>query len=268
MTGTAGLAHDITGSGEPLVLVHGLSSSRRAWDLVTSPLAERFTVHAVDLPGHGESPLPGPVDELTPDDLADAVETYLDAQGIATAHVVGNSLGGWTVLELAARGRARSVTALAPAGLWQGERTATHVAHLNRAMSRATRPVAPFLLRAKAIRAATFRTAVERGRDLPYGIALDAAIAYGAAPGFRAALAGAQHRRFERAADVKADVPVTVVFGDRDRFLPAPHCQVRDLAPAHTRWEVLWRCGHAPMWDVPRLTVDLVRETADAAPST
>lgn len=259
---TAVLAHDVTGRGEPVVLVHGLSSSRRAWDPVVPALAETFTVHAVDLPGHGGSPLPAGTEVLTPDDLADAVAAYLDARGLATAHLVGNSLGGWTVLELAARGRARSVTALAPAGLWQGERTATHVAHLNRAMARATRPIAPFLLRARGIRASTFRIAVERGRDLPYPVAVDAARDYATATGFRAALDGATHRRFERAADIPADVPVTVAFGDRDRFLPAPHCQVRDLAPAHARWEVLWRCGHAPMWDVPLITVDLVLETA------
>ena len=62
---------------------------------------------------------------------------------------------------------------------------------------------------------------------------------------------------------VKAeDVPITVAFGDNDRLLPAPRFQQRDLAPAHARWEVLWNCGHAPMWDVPSVTTALVRETA------
>ena len=55
--------------------------------------------------------------------LVDAVERDLDAAGFDTAHVVGNSLGGWIALELASRGRARSVVALAPAGGWeQGSR--------------------------------------------------------------------------------------------------------------------------------------------------
>jgi pimeloyl-ACP methyl ester carboxylesterase len=51
--------------------------------------------------------------------LTDALERELDAAGWDTAHVDGNSLGGWLALELAKRGRARSVVAFAPAGGWE-----------------------------------------------------------------------------------------------------------------------------------------------------
>ena len=50
--------------------------------------------------------------------LADAVERAMDEAGFETAHLVGNSLGGYVALQLAARGRARAVVALAPAGGW------------------------------------------------------------------------------------------------------------------------------------------------------
>jgi pimeloyl-ACP methyl ester carboxylesterase len=53
------------------------------------------------------------------DRVADVLERELDAAGIATAHIVGSSLGGWLAFELAARGRARTVLALAPPGGWQ-----------------------------------------------------------------------------------------------------------------------------------------------------
>jgi pimeloyl-ACP methyl ester carboxylesterase len=53
------------------------------------------------------------------DRVTDVLERDLDAAGISTAHIVGSSLGGWLAFELAARGRARSVVALAPAGGWQ-----------------------------------------------------------------------------------------------------------------------------------------------------
>jgi pimeloyl-ACP methyl ester carboxylesterase len=60
-------------------------------------------------------------------------------------------------------------------------------------------------------------------------------------------------------------VPVTVVFVDRDRILPARRYQERGLLPAHTRWVVLDPCGHVPMWDRPADTVRLRRDTATRA---
>ena len=92
--------------------------------------------------------------------------------------------------------------------------------------------------------------------------AVDAAYAQADARGFAQAHDGALHRSFERAASIPIDVPVTIAFGDNDRLLPAPRFQRRDLAPAHARWDVLWNCGHAPMWDVPKVTTQLIRATS------
>ena len=69
------LAYDVTGDGPPLVLVHGLGSSRRCWDLVTDDLSRDFTVFAVDLPGHGETvAMPG-LDAVPPTLLAGALSS-------------------------------------------------------------------------------------------------------------------------------------------------------------------------------------------------
>jgi pimeloyl-ACP methyl ester carboxylesterase len=106
------LAHTRTGAGEPLVLLHGIGSSRRAWDPVIPALAERFDVVAVDLPGFGDSePLPPEV-EPRPGSLAAAVAGLLDDLGITAPHVAGNSLGGWVALELAGLHPVASLTLL------------------------------------------------------------------------------------------------------------------------------------------------------------
>ena len=76
-------------------------------------------------------------------------------------------------------------------------------------------------------------------------------------------IAATRHRTFDRGPRVR--VPVTIVFGDDDRILPAPDNQHREAAPPGARWVVLPRCGHAPMWDAPARTVDLVDETVSAA---
>ena len=71
---------------------------------------------APTLAGHAGGPaIEG---EVTDAAIADAVERAMDEAGFETAHLVGNSLGGYIALQLAARGRARSVVALAPAGGW------------------------------------------------------------------------------------------------------------------------------------------------------
>jgi pimeloyl-ACP methyl ester carboxylesterase len=107
-----------SGSGEPLVLLHGAAMSWRAWRPVLGELERHHDVYVPTLAGHrGGLPLGADVD-VTVTALVDALCADLDAAGIATAHVAGNSLGGWVALELARRGRARSVVALSPAGGW------------------------------------------------------------------------------------------------------------------------------------------------------
>lgn len=256
------LAYDSAGSGPALVLIHGLASSRRCWDLVIDDLASDFTVYAVDLPGHGDSdPLPG-LAETPATEMAVAVGDFLDERGIERAHLVGNSLGGWTALEAAADGRALSVTALCPAGLWEPIHEPLSAIQFNRRAAVASRRAIPAIMRITPLRRTLMRTGAERTARVPYSVAVDAAYAQADARGFAQAHDGALHRRFDRAGQISADVPVTVAFGDNDRLLPAPRFQQRDLAPVHARWEVLWNCGHAPMWDVPKVTAALVRETA------
>jgi pimeloyl-ACP methyl ester carboxylesterase len=105
------------GSGEPLVLVHGIGHTWRGWKPMLPLLERSFDVLAPDLPGFGYSAALPPDVPPTPEALADAVEREMDAAGFQTAHLAGNSLGGWIILELARRGRARTVTAISPAGL-------------------------------------------------------------------------------------------------------------------------------------------------------
>jgi len=98
--GMTTLAFTRSGAGAPMVLLHGLGFSRRSWDPVVPALAEHFDVLAVDLPGFGNSPALAGVTPV-PAALAATVAGLLDDLGIGSAHIVGNSLGGWVALELA-----------------------------------------------------------------------------------------------------------------------------------------------------------------------
>ena len=75
---------DVSGSGAPLLLVHGIGGTRRIWDPVVAPLAADHEVIAVDLPGFGESPPLADGAIPDPPTLARALGELLDARGIAT----------------------------------------------------------------------------------------------------------------------------------------------------------------------------------------
>jgi pimeloyl-ACP methyl ester carboxylesterase len=98
------------GTGTPVLLLHGLASTRRFWDLVVPHLAG-LPVLAVDQRGHGDSDRPdGPYDGET---VAGDLLTALDAVGLSRVVVVGHSWGAWTALRLAATAPARVLAAVA-----------------------------------------------------------------------------------------------------------------------------------------------------------
>lgn len=85
------LAWEQHGSGPPLVLIHGITEDRRSWSPLLDELAATFTVVAVDLRGHGDSPLDGPFDLGT---LAGDVRAVVDHLALDPPLLVGHSLGG------------------------------------------------------------------------------------------------------------------------------------------------------------------------------
>src|SRR5215210_7859666 len=112
---TLRLFWDRAGSGEPLLLLHGIGSTHDDFVALRPRLDAEYRVLAPDLPGHGRSPaLPG---RPTIAAIADAVTADLDEVGVGRVHVLGNSIGARVAIELAVRHRARSVVAISPSGL-------------------------------------------------------------------------------------------------------------------------------------------------------
>jgi pimeloyl-ACP methyl ester carboxylesterase len=255
------LAITCSGTGAPLVLLHGLGSSRHSWDPVLPILATRFDVIAVDLPGFGDSePLDGGT-EATPKALAQRVAALLDELGVTTPHLAGNSLGGWVGLELAALRPVSSITLLSPAGLWGGD-----CPRYDRISLRASRWLARHLtaplsgvVRTRLGRVLVLGQTHGRPTRLTAGYARAAVETLGRCPGFEAALAGTARRHFEASAPITA--PVTVAFGSRDWLLRPGSRQLGQL-PSHTQAETLEGCGHVPMADDPSAVAALITRTA------
>ncbi len=251
------------GAAPTVVLVHGVGAARLVWAPVLAPLAARYHVVVVDLPGHGASaPLPPGADAGCPA-LAVVLARVLEALGVRHPHVVGNSLGGWVALELAADGVAASVTGLAPAGLRARPGEPNRVLHVNRALARLSGRLGEVLATNAVVRRVTFASGSAAPADLDPRLARGVTRALRESSDYEAMIAATRSITFDRGAAVH--VPVTVAFGDDDRILPAPVNRHRRAAPPGARWVELPRCGHAPMWDAPERTVQLVDETVAAA---
>jgi pimeloyl-ACP methyl ester carboxylesterase len=238
----------VTSDTEDIVLIHGMGSASTAWQLLIPELRHHFRIITVDLPGHGKTPYQKglPMDPIS---LASMVHRAVNK--VSTGyHLVGNSLGGWVAMELASHHgeRTRSVTALAPAGMWINpfQRRYPATAFL-RIFAKSTRPLTPIFLHFEWARSLGFATVSPRWQAFSYRLCMDAVRAMTDSVGYYPAFDGMLMKRFE--SEIPATIPTTILFGDSDNTLPARSCQERSLAPDHARWVTLAATGHAPMWD-------------------
>lgn len=260
------LAYDVTGSGPTLVLVHGVCHRRHAWDAVVPLLADRFRVITVDLPGHGDSPaVPDDVEALPYclDLLADFVRGVTPAG--ERAHLAGNSLGGYAVLELGNRGLAASVTAISPAGFFRSaadQRRAVGVFRALRAVVRPLLPAVPAIAATAAGRALFMAVFCARPWRYPRAALLVDAPALVTNEVVDRGLVASFV--FSTPVEAARGLPVTVLWGRRDRVLPVGQSTgVRALFPDARL--VLTDDGHVPMTDDPRGVADAIADTAALA---
>jgi pimeloyl-ACP methyl ester carboxylesterase len=243
------LAFSRSGTGDPLVLLHGLGSSRGIWSPVLPELARSFDVIAVDLPGFGDSELLPPSVEATPATLAQQVAELLDELDIAAPHLVGNSLGGWVALELAGVRRTASVMLLSPAGLWRHgtplycrlslQATGWLAAHAGRLLS--------LLVGSRAGRILVLGQVIGRPARVDGAEARDLIHTLATSRGFGATLRATLKRHYVSGAGISA--PVSVAFGSRDRLLLRSQSRHLDELPRDTHLGTVPGCGHVPTVD-------------------
>jgi len=248
------------GVGEPLVLIHGFSGTRLIWEPVLEALERSHDVLAVNLAGHvGGRELGGTPVSVSA--LVDAVERDLDAAGFDTAHLVGNSLGGWIAFDLAIRGRARSVVALAPAGGWEpGSRSERRLRALFTRNYRLLTPLLPkidSMMRRPRLRHAMLWQIAARGERISPAVAAQVVRDSVGCPVYFE-LMNAILRDGPPRALGGVRCPVLLAWGTRDRIIPSRRYsqRLRDMLP-DAEWTELPGLGHVPMSDDP----DLVAQT-------
>ena len=257
-TPTGSIAYTVSGSGPPLILVHGLGGTRNTWGAIIPKLARTSTVIAVDLPGHGDSD--APLGDYSPGAQASALRDVVVGLGLGSASLAGHSLGGGAVMQFAYQfpERTERLVLISSGGL------GAEVTPLLRA---ATLPGAEVVLSGIA--------------RVPSGIAraaLDALVLVptlmsreDAAPlaDTLVSMGSKRHRRtFIRTVrtvlDVHgqvlsaqgtlaalAEIPILIAWGDDDRAIPPEHYRraARRLPHAHTC--ELAKAGHFPQETAP-----------------
>jgi len=253
------------GEGTPLVLLHGLTGSWRVWKPLLPALEAHHEVFAPSLPGHaGAAALPDGF-KVTMGDIADLLELQLDDAGIETAHIAGNSLGGWLALELGRRGRARSVTALSPAGAWSSPKDLVRVIRMftvaNAVMARFGTKLVPMMRRPR-FRKLALGSVAERGELVTASDAvglfqdsLDCLVI----EDFLSWVRGQESFRIATEPDPH---PVCIAWSEFDRTIPFERYGKPMLAAVPgARHVTLHGVGHVPMLDDPALVARTILET-------
>jgi pimeloyl-ACP methyl ester carboxylesterase len=252
-----------TGSGPPLILVHGLGNTPRAWDPIIPALAARRELIIVTLPGHDGEPVER--DSGTFVGLTRSVADFVAKQQLEQAAMVGSSLGARMVLELARRGHSGPVVALDPGGFWRGA---------ERAMFRATLRASLALLQGLA-RAHMLKPLARSypGRTLllaqlsAHPWHLDGAIvareldALARTPTAAALIDDLARGPAQRGPAAAGAGPVTIGWGRRDRLCLARQARRAVAAFPSARLHWFAHSGHYPMWDEPAASARLILDS-------
>jgi pimeloyl-ACP methyl ester carboxylesterase len=243
------------------VCVHGFTDTWRTWELVLPALEARHDVLAPTLAGHaGGPPIVGEPSDRA---LVDALERAMDEAGFQTAHVVGNSLGGYLALQLAARGRADTVVALAPAGGWAAE-DASYADMLGsftkmQELAKAAVPYVDQILAAPQGRRLMTEYITTNFEHIPTELLAHQLLGVARCEGLSPLLEYALHSDWDLDAE-RVRCPVRIAWGTADRVLPWPAAAVRyrdEWLPA-ADWVLLDGVGHCPQLDVPAEVAELI----------
>lgn len=246
------------GQGKPLLMIHGLGGSLRSWDTIADALGRERRLLLFDLPGHGGEPADR--DSGTFAGLARSVSELIADNGLRGVDVVGSSMGARMVLELARRGLIGNGVALDPGGFWQGwERAFLRTTLLaSGKLLRGLRPMLPALAHNAVSRSALLAQLSAR----PWALGGDAVAqelkSFATTPTFDALVRDLAGGPAQTGPEAPGRGKLTIIWGRQDRLcLPQ---QAERAKAAFPSAELVWldRCGHFPMWDRPKETVELI----------
>jgi len=261
------------GRGPVLLLIHGIAGDWKSWRAVIEPLAERHTVLAVDLPGHGASE--GGSGDYSPGGMAAVLRDLLTMRGHERATVIGHSLGGGVAMQFTYQfpEMAERLVLVSSGGLGRGVSA--------RLRAGALRGAGPFLAITNALGQRGSRArgprAAARGKRAAHQAEMARAYAsladrrrrraFLATLRFAVGLGGQRVSATERLYLAQA-LPVLILWGRRDPIVPVAHAEVAHRGVPGSRLEIFEEVRHFPQLEEPDRFVavleDFLAETQPA----
>ena len=263
------------GWGPVILLLHGVAGSSETWGPVIEPLAEKYTIVAPDLIGHGESAKPR--GDYSLGAFASGLRDLLQAIGHDSCTVVGHSLGGGIAMQMAYQfpERCERLVLVSSGGLGR---------EVNFLLRAATLPgseiVIPLLASGRVLGAGEWlgrqvaRTGLRAGSDLEeLWRGLTSLHDAGARQAFVYTLRsivdpGGQRVSARDRLYLAKEMPTLIMWGESDRIIPAHHGAEAHEAMPGSRFESFPGAGHFPHRDDPlrfaRVLDDFIRSTEPA----
>ena len=266
-------AFRIAGSGPALLLIHGIGDNSTTWASVQAKLAQRFTVIAPDLLGHGQSDKPRA--DYSVAAYANGMRDLLGVLDIERVTVVGHSLGGGVAMQFAYQ-----FPQLVERLILVGAGGVTH--DVNIALRAASLPMGgealallrlPLVLPAVQVAgkvAGSLLGNTSLGRELPHVLRIlrdlpepTASSAFTrtlrAVVDWRGQVVTMLDRCY-----LTESVPVQLIWGDRDVVIPVSHARMAHAAMPGSELEIFAGSGHFPFHDDPDRFVEVVQRFIDA----
>jgi pimeloyl-ACP methyl ester carboxylesterase len=228
--------------GEPIILLHGYSDSWFSFSRVLTPLAREAHVYALDLRGHGKTDKPDGGYGMR--DLATDVIAFMDATGIARATLVGHSMSGFVVQQVAVAAPTR-VSHIVLVGAGRSIANFAGVDELQKAVASLSDPVPDAF--AREFQLSTVHTPVGDefiDRAVAESLRLPARV-------WRALMAG-MIATPPAVSIGRSGIPVLVLRGDKDTFASAAETDSLAAMVSARRTKTYPNTGHALHWEQPK----------------
>ena len=266
-------AFRVAGEGPAILLIHGIGDNSSTWETVQTKLAQRFTVIAPDLLGHGKSDKPRA--DYSVAAYANGMRDLLSVLGVERVTVVGHSLGGGVTMQFAYQypQLVERVVLVATGGVTKDVNFALRLASLPMGSEALTLLRMPGALPALQIFGRVVGTALGStrfGRDLPDVLRVLAELPEPTA-------SSAFSRTLRAVVDWRGQVvtmldrcyltqsvPVQLIWGEDDSVIPVGHASMAHAAMPGSRLEIFRESGHFPFHDFPDRFVEVVERFIDS----